>query len=271
MSDHAAHVRATMRPLPVADTGMVPKLPRFDGIRTVVFDLYGTLLVSDAGGGSHERERDPEGLPGFERVLQETVRAHQDRLRSQGAAHPEVEIRGVWAEALAATGRPAKSREEIETLVLRHECGVNPVWPMPYAAEALAALRGAGFVLGIVSNAQFYTLPVMEGLFGASLDGLGFHPGLRVFSFEEGEGKPSPRLFALLRERAAALGIAPEEVFYLGNDLQKDVLPAREAGFRTGLFAGDARSLRLGGVSEQEATEIADAVITGLDQVPGLF
>ncbi len=271
MNDHIAHVRATMRPLSVAATGMAPKLPHLDGIRAVVFDLYGTLLVSGAGGGSHEQEPDPDDLPGFERALLDTVRAHQERRRAQGIAFPEVEIREVWAEVLASRGEPPKSREEIETLVLRHECRVNPVWPMPHAEETLAALRAAGVVLGIVSNAQFYTLPVMEGLFGESLDGLGFHPSLRVFSFEEGEGKPSPRLFALLRERAAALGIAPDEVFYLGNDLRKDVLPARADGFRTGLFAGDALSLRLGGMPETEAVGLADAVITDLAQVLGMF
>ena len=67
------------------------------------------------------------------------------------------------------------------------------------------------------------------------------------------------------------MGLAPAAIFYLGNDITKDVLPARELGFRTGLFAGDARSLRLGGLSGDEATATADAVITDLAQLPGLF
>jgi putative hydrolase of the HAD superfamily len=109
----------------------------------------------------------------------------------------------------------------------------------------------------------------MEGLFGAGLDDLGFHPDLRVFSFEEGEGKPSLRLFETLRESAVALGIAASEIFYLGNDWKKDVLPARSVGFRTGLFAGDVRSLRLGEVTEEGAWASVDAVVTGLAQVAG--
>ncbi len=271
MNDHAAYVRATMRPLEVVETGLTPRLPRLRGIRAVVFDLYGTLLISAAGGGSHEREHDPGEVPGFEEVLQETIQTHHACRRSEGIAHPEVEIREVWAEALAALGEPPKSREEIEWLVLRRECRVNPVWPMPQAEETLEALHRAGFLLGIVSNAQFYTIPVMQGLFGANLEALGFHSRLRMFSFEEREGKPSTRLFERLVERASALGIAAREMIHFGNDFRKDVLPAQAVGMRAGLFAGDLASLRLGGVPEAEAVETADAVITDLAQVRGLF
>jgi len=138
---------------------------------------------------------------------------------------------------------------------------------MPGADSVLEMLRERGMRLGILSNAQCYTLPMLEGLFVRSLDQLGFHPRLRVFSFEEGEGKPSPRLFADLAREAAKLGVAPEEILYVGNDFQKDIRPAQRAGFRTALFAGDASSLRLGGIAEAEAVATADAVITHLGQI----
>jgi putative hydrolase of the HAD superfamily len=271
MSRLVEHVRATMKLLAAEPAGMAPKLPRLEGIRAVVFDLYGTLLISDAGGERSGPEPDPEGMPGVGYLLGKTIALHHERRRAEGVAFPEVEIREVWAEALAESGHPVPSREELERIILEHECRVHPVWPMPGAIELLADLRARGLVIGIISNAQFYTLPVMEGLFGAGLDDLGFHPDLRVFSFEEGEGKPSLRLFETLRERAAALGIAASEIFYLGNDWKKDVVPATAVGFRTGLFAGDVRSLRLGGVGEREARESVDAVVTGLGEVVGCF
>jgi putative hydrolase of the HAD superfamily len=271
MSDLVELVRATMTPLAVAPAGMIPKLPRLEGIRAVAFDLYGTLLVSDAGGERSGPEPDPEGLPGMGDLLGKTITLHHERRRVAGVAFPEVEIREVWAEALAAGGFPVPMREELERIILEHECRVHPVWPMPGARALLETLRARGLLLGIISNAQFYTLPVMEGLFGAGLDDLGFHPDLRLFSFEEGEGKPSLRLFEKLREKAAVHGIAASEIFYLGNDWKKDVLPGRAAGFRTGLFAGDVRSLRLGEVTEEEAWESVDAVITSLEQVAGCF
>jgi len=269
MSPLVEHVRATMKPLAAEPAGMAPKLPRLEGIRAVVFDLYGTLLISDAGGERSGPEPDPEGMPGLGDRLEKTIALHHERRRAEGVAFPEVEIREVWAEAMAAGGFPVPSREELERIILEQECRVHPVWPMPGAIELLGDLRARGMVMGIISNAQFYTLPVMEGLFGGSLDDLGFHPDLRVFSFEDGEGKPSLRLFETLREKAAALGIAASEIFYLGNDWKKDALPARAVGFRTGLFAGDVRSLRLGGVGEEEAWESVDAVVTGLEEVLG--
>jgi putative hydrolase of the HAD superfamily len=267
MSPLAELVRESLRPLPVAPTGLSPKLPRLDGIRAVVFDLSGTLLVSAAGGEPVHDDGATGNPPGFEAAFWDSVRARQERKRAAGIAHPEVDIREVWADVLARLGEPGPEAAVLEERALRHECHLNPAWPMPNAEFILDALRESGFLLGIISNAQFYTLPVMEGLFGRDFDGLGFHPRLRVFSFEVGEGKPSPRLFARLLEEAFALGVAPEEILYVGNDFHKDILRGRAAGFRTALFAGDLRSLRLGGVPVEEAVATADAVLTDLAQI----
>lgn len=292
--DHAAYVRETMRPLHPSETGLAPKLPELSGIRAVVFDLYGTLLISGAGeicpaagvseekGRGHDGERNASAISfagrefgekgeGFFRVYQETILRHQDRRRSLGVAYPEVDIREVWVDTLAALGLPPREAEAIEDLSVRFECAVNPVWPMPRAGEVLEQLRSSGLKMGIISNAQFYTLPVMEGLFGKTLDGLGFDPSLQVFSFQVREGKPSPRLFDDLAAKAAECGIEPAQIFYLGNDMSKDVLPARAVGFKTGLFAGDAESLRLGDYGTSEAVSLADAVITDLAQIPRLL
>lgn len=57
-------------------------------------------------------------------------------------------------------------------------------------------------------------------------------------------------------EKAGLSCPAADEIFYLGNDWKKDVVPATAVGFRTGLFAGDVRSLRLGGVGEEEVPKI---------------
>lgn len=261
-------VRDQLRPLEVIESAMPPKLVPLSGIRAIVFDLYGTLLISAACGHANDAA-DPEGLPGFGDVFWDLVRQDHTARRAAGTAHPEIEVRELWAATLARLGHPVPDADALEYEILAHECRANPVWPMPAALETLVGLRSLGFTLGIISNAQFYTRPVMEGLFGGTLEGLGFDPGLQVFSFEESEGKPSPRLFEIIRERAALRGVAPSEILYIGNDFRKDVLPARAAGFRTALFAGDARSLRLGEVSEVEARETADLVVTRLDQIPG--
>jgi putative hydrolase of the HAD superfamily len=279
--DAAAYIRRTMRPMRPIPTGFAPHLPAIAGISAVVFDIYGTLLISAAGdiepAGEHEREGDSildefgVSPAYFDELYQSTVRRHQAERRMHGIEYPEVEIREVWAEVLESLGLTLEDAASVEEVALRYECGRNPVWTMPGAGRAIRAIHASGKKLGIISNAQFYTLPVIEGLFGASPEGMGFDPDLQVFSYREREGKPSPRLYESLAQRAALSGIAPEAIFYLGNDMIKDILPAREVGFRTGLFAGDARSLRLGGLTADEASATADAVITDLAQLPGLF
>jgi len=279
--DAAAYIRKTMRSMRPIPTGFAPHLPPIAGISAVVFDIYGTLLISAAGdiepAGEHEREGDSildefgVSPAYFDELYQSTVRRHQAERRMHGIEYPEVEIREVWAEVLESLGLTLEDAASVEEVALRYECGRNPVWTMPGAGRAIRAIHASGKKLGIISNAQFYTLPVIEGLFGASLEGMGFDPDLQVFSYREREGKPSRRLYESLAQRAALSSIAPEAIFYLGNDMTKDILPAREVGFRTGLFAGDARSLRLGGLTADEASATADAVITDLAQLPGLF
>jgi putative hydrolase of the HAD superfamily len=265
--DAVEYIRECMRPLSPIPAGVEAKQKTLEGIEAVVFDIYGTLIISSAG----EIGTDPAHTPldaaarvdeEKSRALSEAIVRHQERLRAEGIEYPEVEIREVWRDV---TGE--ENRDEIEAIVIRHECSSNPVWPMPGAGEVIERLRVSGLPLGIISNAQFYTLPVMEALFGASLAGLGFHPDLQVFSFQEREGKPSLRLYERLAARAGSLGIEPERILYLGNDMVKDVLPAREAGFKTALFGGDARSLRLGGLTFEEVQDIADVVITDLRQL----
>ena len=117
---------------------------------------------------------------------------------------------------------------------------------MPGLLETLSGLRGKKIMLGILSNAQFYTPILFETLCNhQSLTELGFDPDLCLFSYLEGEGKPSPNLFSTLALRLDDYGIAASETLYVGNDMLKDIWPAADVGWQTALFAGDNRSLRL--------------------------
>ncbi|HEX2889750.1 HAD family hydrolase [Vineibacter terrae] len=90
--------------------------------------------------------------------------------------------------------------------------------------ELLAALRAAGFSLGIVAN-QPLTLSAklerlgMAGLFD-SADG----------SAALGLSKPDPRLFLAV---CARLGAAPADCLMVGDRIDNDIAPARLLGMRT--------------------------------------
>jgi putative hydrolase of the HAD superfamily len=122
---------------------------------------------------------------------------------------------------------------------------------MPGVEETIRRLAGASVVLGIVSNAQFYTPLLFNAFFFNDPAALGFDPALLIYSFEAGEAKPAPGLFRRAADRLAELGLEPGRCCYVGNDMLKDIYGAASAGFKTVLFAGDGRSLRLRAEEEQ--------------------
>jgi putative hydrolase of the HAD superfamily len=141
---------------------------------------------------------------------------------------------------------------------------------MPGALAAIQSLKAAGITLGLISNAQFFTPLLFEAFFGSSPAGLGFDPGLLVYSYRIGEAKPSPALFAGALDRLAALGLAAENCLYVGNDMLNDIAPAITAGFKTLLFAGDSRSLRLRAEDPLTGNVRPAAVIRELADIPGI-
>jgi putative hydrolase of the HAD superfamily len=267
-------------PLPVRESLPPAVNPADAGIRACLFDVYGTLFVSASGdiaasGGVSGREeaQNPRGdeaareilapfgknytLPELVRRFTDAVTAEHARLRGE-TAWPEIDVRKIWAGILGTGERAA------EELSLRFELAVNPVYPMPGLEEALRKLGAAGIPLGIVSNAQFFTPLLFTAFLGACPDALGFLPDLCVYSFREGEAKPSPRLFRKAAAGLAALGVRPEQTLYVGNDMRNDIWAAKEAGLRAALFAGDGRSLRLRGDDPRCAGLKPDFVLKSL-------
>ncbi len=274
------------RPMDPEPTGVQPRVRPLDGIKAVLFDVYGTLLVSaagDVGSGAAPDSRavaealdaasfsvlSPSTGPRGVVLLDHGIRRAHEAARRQGVDVPEVDIEAVWSEVLGTlasegliTGSPNPAL--VRQLAVEYECRVNPTWPMPDMAVVLADLRKAGLVLGIVSNAQFFTPLVFEALHPGGLPALGVDADLCLWSWKLGVAKPSPRLFehALrrLRDRHA---IRPAETLMVGNDAGKDVEPAARLGCRTALFAGDRRSLR----GSELAKRKADVVVTALLQL----
>ena len=120
---------------------------------------------------------------------------------------------------------------------------------------------------GIISNAQFYTPLLLEKFLNASLKKAGFADDLLIFSYQTEYAKPSEHLFHLAKRRLEKRGIATGETLYLGNDMLNDILPAQKIGFKTALFAGDKRSLRLRQDDGRCKDTVPDIIITDLLQL----
>ncbi|KAF0092934.1 MAG: putative hydrolase of the HAD superfamily [Puniceicoccaceae bacterium 5H] len=275
-----------LEPLPTDEKPVLNPLP---GIRAVVFDIYGTLIISGTGDISLAEKQDREAqltealeaadlmlpaVPGKRTdLLNQTIKEHQQARQAEGIEYPEVEIRDVWREFLQAEmAKGALEDEEltaelVEQIAVEYEVRVNPVWPMPHLEQTLQGLRERQLTLGIVSNAQFYTPLMFEAFLGKDLDALGFAPEARVYSYELREGKPSTRLYEVLARQIQPLGLRPAEVLYVGNDLRNDIWPAQLCGYQTALFAGDKRSLRWREDDARLQDVRPDLILTDLQQI----
>lgn len=290
-------ITSLCQPMAPQLTDLEPHFPHSPGIRAVIFDVYGTLFVSEAGdlstaelraqgrGALIRKALDIVGLPlkgaftdeELHDLYAAKIAAEQEQVRQLGITVPEVEIRTVWRQVLDTLGERGLIKGEwngdlISRLAIEFEFRANPIWPMYHALGTIEMLKGE-VKLGIISNAQFFTPLAFQALMGKSHTALGFERDLCFWSFERSEAKPSVRLFQRVLEKLdeGIVPITPQETLYVGNDMLNDMWAADQAGMRTALFAGDARSLRLrNGDPRCDGLQV-DFVITDLYQIVRLL
>lgn len=291
MNEYVELIRRHARPMEPIATDVQPVLRPLEGIRAVLFDIYGTMIISGSGdvgtvaaarGESFSAACSATGLQliasGDEgaRVFVDTIQAAHADSHKCGIAHPEVDIVEIWRRTLCELRERDLAGNDVDKidlqrLAMEYEVRVNPTWPMPGLASCLEQLRAKHLQLGIISNAQFFTPLLFPALLDQSLFDAGFAESLCIFSYLYGQAKPGTFLFERARESLESQAIAPGEVVYIGNDMLNDVLPAGQIGFRTALFAGDERSLRLRAGDPRVADVQPDLTVTSLDQLPSML
>jgi len=288
--------RKRSHPMEPLATGIAERLDKLPGVKAVLFDVYGTLLISGSGdvgtvAATDTAEALAQALEAahFTGDLEQAAEVGKELLKTEllewhaasraaGIDFPEVDITRVWRRVVDrlrndGTLDPAKlDIEPIRQLAMEYECLVNPVWPMPDSLETVCNLKERGFVLGIVSNAQFYTPLLFAALFEQSLEKIGFDPDCCIWSYKELKAKPSAELFPKAEKFLQSNhGIKLGETVYVGNDMLNDIYCAGSAGCKTVLFAGDRRSLRLREEDERCRNLQPDAVISSLTQLTELL
>ena len=260
-------VSSLLGPIETKTSSIELRLKKLNGIKAVIFDVYGTLLTAsthlkiipeptedydqsiiDALEGADFDILDVNEK--FSEIYVGHLRAHYDIRAAEGIIYPEVNICDVWQDYLNELFSNGSidgdiTERSIMKLIVRHECNVAPVWPQKNVLQAIRAIQDSGINLGTITTAQFYTPIIMEALFQNSLDTLGFKHPICVWSYEHQHRKPSELLYNVCVDGLKGLGINVSEAVYVGNDVLNDMLPASKCGFKTALFAGDERSLRL--------------------------
>ena len=246
-------------------------------IKAIFFDLYGTLFISRSGDISMAKKESPQ-TEKFDKLLQKfgikkgpqtvlkqfftAIENQHELLKRKGVDFPEVEIDQIWMRVLEND-----DLETVRTFAIEFELIANPVYPMPHLEKMLSVCRDSNILMGIISNAQFYTPYLFNWFLDSSPENLGFHPDLILYSYKFGYAKPSTFMFQVAADKLKNMDVPTHSAIYFGNDMLNDIYAAKKAGFKTGLFAGDARSLRLR-ENDPECKDLsADIVITDLSQI----
>ncbi|WP_404304989.1 HAD family hydrolase [Neorhodopirellula lusitana] len=256
--------RQPLEPIPTSATAQLKTLP---DVQAVIIDIYGTLVISGSGevGTADCADNDNHA------IRQRIQEVNSARL-SESNPRPEVELLDIWQHVLVQSNRldVANDPHAVATMMAELEARNNPTWPMPGAKDALDEVARSGRKLGIVSNAQAYTVPIVEDLIGGPLETV-FELDLCHFSNRYLASKPGTLMFDRLVASLARIGLRPNQAVYVGNDMLNDVFAANQAGLQTALFAADSRSLRLR--EDHAACEnlLPDVVLTAWNQLVQCF
>jgi putative hydrolase of the HAD superfamily len=122
------------------------------------------------------------------------------------------------ADRLGIDVRRAAERIETE-LYGEWERILDRVEPFPHVRQCVEGIRDAGLQVAVTSD-----FPVHRKLARLGLDDL-FE--CRLWAEESGYLKPHPEPFILL---AGCLGLPPEQILYVGNSYEYDIVGAKRAG-----------------------------------------
>ena len=272
--DRLLHYIEPLSPLP---TSLNPSKKLKEKIKCILFDVYGTLFISGSGDISIARQQSrlTQNLTNLldryqikkkpQIVLDDFFSAidiEHKRLKKKGVDFPEVKIDRIWMRVLEI-----EALDAVRAFAVEFELIVNPVYPMPNLEKVLSDCKKSKILMGIISNAQFFTPYLFTWFLYLSPEDLGFKSDLIFYSYKSGHAKPSPVMFEAAAKNLRNIDISAHSVLYIGNDMLNDIYPAKMVGFKTALFAGDARSLRLRKNHPRCQNLSADIVITDLVQI----
>jgi FMN phosphatase YigB (HAD superfamily) len=212
----------------------MPSVPR-----ALLLDFGGVIVDGERKSGWHEalaetihtllRSRLPSA-PAFSTVTADLLAglaAYGRWCDAMCRPYAAIELRHeqFWSDFVASDW-PAPAREVVlgHATTLCHRLGeVYHMWHVrPGMAELLAEAAGAGILLAVVSN-TLYGRAHRDFLERA---GLADRFAVQLYSDEVGVRKPNPEL--ILRA-TRALGLTPEQTWFVGDTLSRDVQCGRRA------------------------------------------
>jgi putative hydrolase of the HAD superfamily len=211
-------------------------------IRALIFDVNGTLIDIETNETLEEIYRvlanflNYQGLSIGRGELREAYfQAIRDQLAASRETYPELDIVNVWRDLLTRKGNAANRSLPSERLKqlpqvlaeMHRALSRQRLQLFPEVRTVLEQLKPY-YRLAVATDAMSpYALPELRHVGLADF----FNP--IVISGDVGYRKPDPRLF---RNALDALGTPAGETVYVGNDLEQDVLAAKQTGMKAIFF-----------------------------------
>ena len=279
-----------------------PHLARLP-VKAVMWNVYGTLLVIPHGELRFEHETDFVMDAALDKTIQE-FKMWQSMSRKPGApaaymkelygkAHtalrmagsggekfPEVQSERIWDDIVRKlqqkeykfdAGIYGGLDDYVKKIAYFFHASIQGTGPYPGAVDALRFVADSGVKQGLLTDGQcFTTAQLVRGMRtqDPSFDVAQYIPvDLRVVSADKRARKPSPTLFKAAVDLLVGRGVKPNEILHVGSSLTRDIGPAKKAGMRTALFAGDKNSL-VATPDQLKAPEFRpDVLLTELPQI----
>jgi hypothetical protein len=311
IDQYAAYLDTRDLPWPVAPDPDPPKakpyLPKLSGIRAVVWTVYGTLLRLTDGELKFEHEnsfimevslektihefkmwnsmsRKPGQPSAYMKEIYLKILSELKLAPSMGEKYPEILCERIWENIIKKllqkeykfdAGMYGSLNEYAKKIAYFFHASMQGTACYPGAAGALRDLADAGVINGLLGDGQCFTCTQLaRGLQqqedGASLENW-VPPRYRFLSWECGARKPSETILRLVLQEFAKQGIESWEILHVGSNLARDIVPAKKAGLRTALFAGDKQSLVATSDQLKDAANRPDVMLTELSQLPGVL
>jgi putative hydrolase of the HAD superfamily len=164
----------------------------------------------------------------------------------------------------ASVGSTASGEQVLEALEDAYANAALEILPKTVegAEELLAALKARGLRVGLISNTGRTPGSVLRAI----LEELGLAPSIdvMVFSNEHGECKPQQSIFEELRR---GLGVAYEEMMFVGDNPYVDVHGAQRVGMKGVLFDPPERGTAVAPPVEHGLEIRADAIVRHLAEL----
>jgi putative hydrolase of the HAD superfamily len=248
-------------------------------IRAVAFDLWETLITNPPHIGREQKRVRVSRIEailvarGYGALADRIDHAHRASWQRcqelYWSEDRDVPCRRQIEHFLEALDLDPSSVDETTLAELEHAYATAAVEIPPVAndgaRETLAALKSRGLRIGLISNTGRTPGSALREIL--SNLGLSAFLDVMVFSNEHGECKPQLSIFEALRR---SLGVAYEEMMFVGDNLYVDVHGAQRCGMKAVHFAPPVRGDAVAPHVDHGLEITPDATVASLTEVLAL-